>query len=38
LLCDFGKGVFIRFINGEIQQNLIFFQILCQLFEFFNLI
>jgi len=38
LLCDFGKGFFIRFINCQIQQNFIFFQIVCQLFEFFNFI
>ena len=38
MLCDFGKGIFVRFIKRKIQQNFIFFQIVCQLFEFINFI
>ena len=38
LLVYFSQGVIIGFINSEIQQNLRLFQIVCQLFEFFDFI
>ena len=38
LLCDFFKGVVVGFLNGKFQQDLIFFQIIPELFKTFNFV